>query len=87
MAKQTIIVDGGYQPNQVTFKQGEPAELVFKRVSDRGCVQVVQSQALGFKRELPLNEEVHFPIDTTTPGTYGFACGMDMVKGQVVVEA
>ena len=62
-------------------------ELVFKRVSDRGCVQVVQSKALGFKQELPLNEEVHFTIDTTTPGTYGFACGMDMVKGQVVVES
>ena len=36
MAKQTIIVDGGYQPNQVTFKQGEPAELVFKRVTTAG---------------------------------------------------
>ncbi|QLL70757.1 cupredoxin domain-containing protein [Lactobacillus sp. 3B(2020)] len=86
MAKQTIIVDGGYQPNTVTFKQGKPAELTFKRVSDRGCVQVVQSKDFGFKKELPLNEEVTFNIDTSKPGEYGFACGMDMVKGKVVVE-
>ena len=52
-----------------------------------GSVTGGVSKALGFKQELPLNEEVSFTIDTTTPGTYGFACGMDMVKGQVVVEA
>lgn len=86
MAKQTIVVDGGYQPKTVTFKQGEPAELTFKRVSDRGCVQVVQSKDFGFKQALPLNEEVTFNIDTTKSGEYGFACGMDMVKGKVVVE-
>lgn len=63
-----------------------PAKLVFERVSDKGCLEVVHSPELGFEAELPLNQEVSFDVKTDQRGEYGFACGMDMFKGKVVVK-
>ena len=86
MQKQTIIVDGQYKPAVVKFQQGQPAQLTFVRTSDRGCLQQVQSQSLGFKLDLALNEPQTVTIATKQAGTYDFACGMDMVHGKVVIE-
>ncbi|MHA8110156.1 cupredoxin domain-containing protein [Lactobacillaceae bacterium Melli_B4] len=82
----TVTVDGGYQPNVVNFKQGVPAEIKFVRNSDQGCLGTVQSKDLGFKAALPLNEAQTFTVNTDQAGEYEFSCGMDMVKGKVVVQ-
>ncbi|GAF39375.1 hypothetical protein FC83_GL000655 [Agrilactobacillus composti DSM 18527 = JCM 14202] len=88
MTKQQteIIVNGGYQPATITLKQGIPAQLNFKRISDVGCLDQVQSQDFHFKANLPLNEVQSFAIDTSKPGTYRFSCGMNMVHGKVVIK-
>ncbi|MCI2171458.1 MULTISPECIES: cupredoxin domain-containing protein [Schleiferilactobacillus] len=88
MTKQqaTIIVNGSYQPAQVTFKQGVPAELTFKRISGQGCLDQVQSADFNFRADLPLNEAKTFSIDTSKPGEYTFSCGMDMAHGKVVIQ-
>jgi plastocyanin domain-containing protein len=41
--------------------------------------------SLGVKRALPLNEPVTIEV-TPARGELAFACGMDMLKGTVVVE-
>ncbi|GAP00329.1 cupredoxin domain-containing protein [Fructobacillus ficulneus] len=84
--EQIITVDGQYQPNVVEFNQGEVANLTFKRVSDRGCLGAVQSHDLAFSADLPLNEAVTFEIPTDQSGEFEFACGMDMVKGKIVIK-
>ena len=81
-----VTVDGGYQPETVRLAKGVPAKLVFERVSDKGCLEVVHSPELGFESELPLNQEVSFDVKTDQRGEYDFACGMDMFKGKVVVK-
>ncbi|KRL13301.1 cupredoxin domain-containing protein [Schleiferilactobacillus perolens] len=81
-----IIVDGGYKPAQVTLKQGVPAQLTFKRISNVGCLDQVQLPAFHIKTDLPLNEAQTFAIDTSKPGGYTFSCGMDMAHGKVVIE-
>ncbi|MEJ6399894.1 cupredoxin domain-containing protein [Nicoliella lavandulae] len=82
----TVTVNGGYQPNVVTFKQGQPAAIKFIRTSDQGCLGTVQSNDFNFKRALPLNEAETMPVDTSKAGEYGFSCGMDMVKGRIVIQ-
>lgn len=49
-------------------------------------MEVVHSPELGFESELPLNQEVSFDVKIYQRGEYGFACGMDMFKGKVVVK-
>ena len=39
----------------------------------------------GIKRELPLNESVTVEF-TPRKGEFTFACGMNMVKGKLIVE-
>lgn len=42
--------------------------------------------SLGIKRALPLNEAVIIEITPEKGGTLEFACGMNMLRGSVVVE-
>ncbi|WP_057735472.1 cupredoxin domain-containing protein [Liquorilactobacillus uvarum] len=81
-----VIVDGGYQPATVTLHQGIPAQLTFKRVSDKGCLDTVVLPDFEIKAALPLNEEKSFTIDTKTPSEYQFSCGMNMFHGKVVIK-
>lgn len=83
----SITVDGHYAPDVVTFKQGHPAELTFERRTNTGCLDVVQSPALGFKLALPINQPQTVTIPTDQTGVFDFSCGMDMVHGKVVIEA
>lgn len=86
--KQTaqVTVDGGYQPNTITFKQGTPAELTFNRVSDAGCLDQVILPNSSDTHDLPLNDPQTFAIDTSSAGDLTFSCGMDMFRGTVVIE-
>ncbi|MFD1465295.1 cupredoxin domain-containing protein [Lapidilactobacillus mulanensis] len=81
-----VIVDGGYQPSTVTLKQGQPAQLTFKRLSDKGCLDTIVLPEFGIKKFLPLNEAQTFNIDTAKAGEYQFSCGMDMAHGKVVIQ-
>lgn len=81
-----ITVDGGYSPSTIKLRAGVPAKLIFTRVSDQGCLGTVQSADLNFRAELPLNQPVTVRVTPDHTGEYGFACGMNMVKGKVVVD-
>ncbi len=85
-AVQKIDVDlstGSYNPNVIKLKAGVPAEITFGQSS--GCTGVVQSGDLGFSEDLSSGPKT-VKLDGLQPGTYGFACGMNMVTGQIVVE-
>ncbi|ETY73270.1 cupredoxin domain-containing protein [Lactiplantibacillus fabifermentans] len=82
----TITVDGAYTPNTVTFKQGEPAQLTFNRISTTGCLDEVILPKDTTKYPLPLNTPQTFDIDTSKAGEYEFTCGMNMALGKVVVQ-
>lgn len=83
---QKIDVDlstGSYNPNVIKLKAGVPAEITFGQSA--GCTAAVQSADLGFSEDLTSGPKT-VKLDGLQPGTYGFACGMDMVTGQIVVE-
>ncbi|AVK64665.1 cupredoxin domain-containing protein [Loigolactobacillus coryniformis] len=81
-----VVVDGGYHPDTVKLTKGIPAEIIFKRISDKGCVDTIVFPKFGIKRFLPINEQQIFSINTDKAGEYQFHCGMDMVYGKVVIK-
>ena len=76
----------GYKPNTVTFKQGKPAQLKFIPSDNMGCMNEVVSKDLNFDQKLDGKKEVTIDIPTDKPGTYTYACGMDMFRGKVVIK-
>ena len=75
-----------YKPEVVTFKQGKPAQLKFIPSDNMGCMNEVVSKDLNFDTKLDGQKEVTIDIPTDKPGTYNYACGMDMFHGKVVVK-
>ena len=76
----------GYKPEVVTFKQGKPAQLKFIPSDNMGCMNEVLSKDLNFDTKLDGQKEVTIDIPIDKPGTYNYACGMDMFHGKVVVK-
>ena len=70
-------------PSVIKLKAGVPAEITFGQSS--GCTGYVQSEDLGFQADLRGGPQT-VRLQGLQPGTYGFACGMNMVTGQIVVE-
>jgi plastocyanin domain-containing protein len=82
--KVTVNVGAsGYEPNVVKLKAGVPTEITFGQ--SQGCTGTVQSQDLGFQADLTSGPQT-VKLAALQPGTYGFACGMGMVTGQIVVQ-
>ncbi len=82
-----ITVDGeGYHPSTDKAPAGKKAKLVFTRTTDKSCGTEVVFHALNIKKELPLNQPTTVEVDIPASGQLAFACGMDMMKGSVVVD-
>ena len=78
----------GYVPGQVQLKAGVPARLTFTRTVESSCAEQIQVPAFGVaKTDLPLNEPTVIEFTPTEAGDYQFVCGMDMMKGALVVKA
>ena len=82
----TVTVNGGYTPNTVVLKQGVPAQIVFERKDPSGCFSHVVFPDFGVNEELPIGEKHPIDIDTSKPGEYNYACGMNMFHGKVVIK-
>ncbi len=81
--KISVQVGFKYSPDVIRLKAGVPAEITFGE--GQGCTAVVQSQDLGFQEDLSGGPKT-VKLQGLQPGTYGFACGMNMVTGQVVIS-
>ncbi|MCC7009963.1 MAG: efflux RND transporter periplasmic adaptor subunit [Acidobacteria bacterium] len=79
------IVPDGFSPARLTLRAGLPARLTFIRTTDQTCATAVVFPSLAIRRELPLNQPVAIEI-TPSAGELSFACGMDMLKGTIVVR-
>ncbi len=83
---QKVSVDvskGYYDPSVIELQAGIPAEITFSQSS--GCTGSIQSADLGFSEDLS-NGPKTVKLDGLQAGTYGFACGMNMVTGSIVVK-
>jgi len=82
-----IIVQGGYQPDRIEIVHGEQVQLRFLRKESGSCTREVVFPSLGIRKELPEGKPVVIQLPALEVGEYEFQCGMDMIKGKLVVRA
>ncbi|GGT42404.1 heavy metal translocating P-type ATPase [Streptomyces chromofuscus] len=82
-----VTVRGGYSPNLVTVRQGVPVELVFDRQEAGECTSRVVFPDLQVGAGLPSHSRTTVRLNPDRPGSFGFACGMNMIHGTLLVEA
>ena len=80
------VNDSGFSPATVSLKAGVPARVTFTRTSKDTCATSVVIPEYKVKKDLPLGKPVVVSFTPKKAGTYSFACGMNMVKGSVVVR-
>jgi RND family efflux transporter MFP subunit len=82
-----IVVNAqGFEPARVVLRSGAPTRLTFVRTTDATCATEIVIPSLNIKRALPLNEPVAVEFTPAKAGEVAFACGMDMLKGVLVVQ-
>jgi plastocyanin domain-containing protein len=82
-----VIVEGSYAPSRITVRKGERVQLRFLRKEWNGCTREVLIPALKIRKDLPTNKAVLVDLPTAEAGEYEFRCGMNMVRGTIVVSA
>jgi hypothetical protein len=79
------VGETGFEPSRLRLRAGIPARLIFVRSTDKTCAKEIVIPSLHIRRALPLNEPVTVEF-TPQKGEIGFVCGMNMLRGTVVVE-
>lgn len=81
-----ITVTTTYEPKSIKVKKGEPVKLEFTRKDDKNCGDELVFPKLGIKKQLPVGEPVLVEFTPADSGDLQFACGMDMMRGKIIVE-
>jgi P-type Cu+ transporter len=84
--RSVVTVKGGYSPEVIRLRQGIPAELVFDRQESGDCTSHVVFPDLAVSAALPAFARTTVRLTPERAGTFGFACGMNMIHGTLIVE-
>jgi Cu+-exporting ATPase len=85
--RATVTVKGGYSPEILRVRQGVPVELTFDRQETGDCTSRVVFPDFQVSAALPAHQLTTVRLDPAEAGEFGFACGMNMIHGSLVVEA
>jgi len=81
-----VVVKGGYSPDVIAVRAGMPVRLDFYRDETASCSEQVVFPDFGIARDLPAFKTTAIEFTPEKPGEYTFACGMNMMRGKVIVE-
>lgn len=81
-----VIVKGGYTPDVIVVKSGQPVRLRFTRQEGSACSEKVLIPDFNQNALLPEGQEVTLEFTPDKPGEYGFQCQMGMLRGKLIVE-
>ena len=81
-----VTVKSEYSPERIVVKKGRPVRLLFYREDDSECTGQVVIPDLKVKQDLAVKHETAVEFVPDKEGEFTFACGMDMMKGKLVVE-
>jgi plastocyanin domain-containing protein len=85
VAEFTILVEGGYSPSAIAVPLGSRVRLTFDRREDNPCSEELVIPDFGIKRDLPAFARTVVEFTASAAGTHQFACGMGMLRGQIIV--
>jgi len=80
-----ITIHGGYSPNVVQVRQGIPVEIEFDRQETGDCTSRVVFPDLHLSAALPAFQRTTVRFKPQHAGSFGFACGMNMIHGTLIV--
>jgi len=81
-----VIVKGGYTPDTIVVQAGKPVRLQFYRDETADCSERVVFEQFGVDQQLPAFQTTAVEFTPDQPGEFPFRCGMNMLKGLLVVE-
>jgi plastocyanin domain-containing protein len=81
-----ITVKGGYTPDIIVVKAGQPLRMHFTRQESSTCSEMVLFPDFNQSAKLPEGQEVTVEFTPDKPGEYGFQCQMGMLRGKLIVE-
>jgi len=85
-ATKITVSSNGYEPSSIAVKKGQPVKLAFYRADADNCGGEVVFSKQNIKKKLPVGETVLVEFTPTEAGEIAFACGMDMMRGKLVVS-
>ena len=82
-----VLVKGGYTPDTIVVQAGTPVRLQFYRDETADCSERLVFENFDIDVALPAFQTTPVEFTPTAAGEFPFRCGMNMLKGTVVVEA
>jgi Cu+-exporting ATPase len=82
----TVTVKGGYSPDLVRVRQGIPLRIVFDRQESGECTSRVVFPDFALNSSLAAYGKTTVELLPDRAGEFGFACGMNMIHGKLIVE-
>lgn len=81
-----VTVKGGYAPDLIVVKRGAPVRLNFYRDETASCSEQVIFGDFGIARDLPAFKTTAIEFTPDKAGEFTFTCGMNMMRGKLIVE-
>ena len=79
----------GFEPADITVPAGKPVTLVFTRKTEQTCTKEIVGTLDADKKiekKLPFDQPVEITATFPKAGKLGYACGMNMNKGIIIVQ-
>lgn len=81
-----VTVKGGYSPDVIVVKKDLPVRLNFYRDETASCSETVVFGDFGIVKDLPAFKTTAIEFTPDKTGEFNFACGMNMLRGKLIVE-
>jgi len=83
---QLVVTDAGFQPAEVAVAKDRPIRLTVTRKTNQTCATEIVFKEIDVKKDLPLDQAVTIDLPPQSSGTLNYACGMNMIKGALIVQ-
>ncbi len=81
-----IIVEGGYNPQNVVIQRGKVTKINFIRKDSTSCLEEVVLGDFHIRKYLPLNKKVTIELKPQETGEFSYHCGMNMYHGKIIIK-
>jgi plastocyanin len=85
-ATKITVSSAGFEPSSITVKKGQPVKLAFLRQDANNCGSEVVFPKQNINKTLPVGKTVLIEFTPENSEEIAFSCGMNMMKGKILVQ-